>query len=69
MNYLNRGTPWNGVKEKTPELELIWAVEWLFGSGWKSVEKDNMEYECRTTYFVLDRLNEAKEALEAKIQR
>ena len=33
--------------------------ETLGALKWKSIDKDNMEFECRTTYFVMDRIHAA----------
>ena len=44
--------------------ELLAALKWLMNARWRSVEKDNMEYACTTTTFVLERARKAIEAAE-----
>jgi hypothetical protein len=49
------------------ENERLRAALELFRSlKWKSIDKDNMEFECRTTYLVIDRINAARANKETK---
>lgn len=45
--------------------EMAAALKWLLDQKWVSVEKDNMEFQCRTTCFVLEKARAALARYEA----
>lgn len=41
-----------------------WQIETIKNLKWKSVDKDNMEFELRTTYSVVDAIREMVKEIE-----